>query len=120
MPTPLSPLLPRAVTATLGTLAAVLAFAAGVVGAPLSWILAALAVLCALFAGVSGFQVPLFTIGRPLVKASWIAPLGTVAALLVEHAHSLPDGYMRGALLTAAVVCVGLAGIPLPSPGGER
>lgn len=117
VPTPLAPLLPAAVTAALGTLAAVLGFAAGVVIAPLSWVLALAAMLCALFAGLAGFQVPRFTVGSPLVKASLIGPLTTGAAILVDHATTLPEGYVRAALLTLAVLCVGLAGVPLPVPG---
>jgi hypothetical protein len=116
-----APLLSGRATAALGIFSVVLGFAAGVTPAPLSWMLAGVAMVAALFGGIAGIQVPRFAVGRPLVKASWIAPLGTTAGLLIDHANTLPDGLVRGVLLTLAVVCVGLAGIPFPSNrGGER
>lgn len=121
-PTPASTaaLVSKPVAAVLAGLAAVLGFGAGVLSAPASWVLAALAVILALLAGVTGFKVPKFTVGRPLVKATWIGPLATIAGFLVDYALTLPDGYLKGALAAAAIACVGLAGIPLPGPRGAR
>lgn len=118
-PTPhTAALVSKPVMAILAALAAILGFGAGVVSAPASWALAAAAVVLALFAGVTGFTVPKFAVGRPLVKAGWIAPLTTVAGFLVDYAVTLPEGYLKGALVTAAIVCVGLAGVPFPAPRG--
>lgn len=116
-----APLLSKSMAGVLAVLATILGFGAGVVDAPASWILAAVAMVLALVAGVSGFKVPKFTVGRPLVKASWIGPLSTIALFLVDYSTTLPDGYFKGGLIAAAIVCVGLAGVPLPSPrGGGR
>lgn len=113
-----APLVSKPVAALLAALATILGFGAGVVSAPASWVLAVAALISALFAGVTGFKVPKFTVGRPLVKAGWIGPLATIAGFLVDYAVSLPDGPLKGGLLVGAVVCVGLAGVPLPSPRG--
>jgi hypothetical protein len=115
-----APTVSKPVAAILATLATVLGFGAGVLPSPASWALAATAVILALLAGVTGFAVPRFTVGRPLVKASWIAPLGAVAGFLVDYAATLPEGYGKGGLMAAAIVCVGLAGVPLPAPRGGR
>lgn len=113
-----APLLSKPVAALLAVLAAALGFGAGVLAAPASWILAGTACILALAAGVTGFAVPRFTVGRPVVKASWIGPLATLAGLLVDYAVSVPDGPLKGGLMVAAILCVGLAGVPLPGPRG--
>jgi hypothetical protein len=115
-PSPLAapPLVSGAVAAILATLAALGGFAAGILSSPQSWIVAALALLCAVVAGVKGFDVPKFAVGRPLVKAALIGPLTTVAGLAIDYALTLPEGYLKGAFGVAAIVCVGLAGVPLP------
>lgn len=113
---PPRPLVPPAVAAVLAVLSTLAGFAAGLLSSPASWICAALALVLALVAGVVGFKVPSFTVGRPLVKATMVAPLVGVAGLLVQLATGLPEGYARGGLLLAAVVCAGLAGAPLPQP----
>jgi hypothetical protein len=113
-PSAAPPLISGAVAAVLAALATVGGFAAGILSSPQSWIVAALAVACAVVAGVKGFDVPKFTVGRPLVKAALIGPLTTVAGLAIDYAITLPGGYLRGALGVVAIVCVGLAGVPLP------
>lgn len=110
------PLVSGPVAAVLATLAAVGAFAAGILSAPASWVVAALACVLALVAGVTGFDIPRFAVGRPIVKASLIAPLTTIAGFLVDYAHTLPEGYVKGGLGVLAVVCVGLTGVSLPRP----
>jgi hypothetical protein len=107
---------PAWLASILGGLAAVGGFAAGLLSSPASWVVASLAVLLALVAGVTGFQVPDFTVGRPVVKGAWIGPLTTFAGLLVNHASTLPEGYLKGLLLMLAIVCAGAAGVPLPRP----
>lgn len=114
------PLISGPLAAVLATLAAVGAFTAGILPAPGSWILAALACVLALVAGVTGFRVPDFAVGRPLVKASLVAPLTTIAGFVVDYAFTLPEGYVKGGLTVLAIVCVGLAGVPLPRPRGGQ
>lgn len=90
--------------------------AAAVVPSPLSWGLAALALLAGGIAGLVS-KVPAFLVGKPLVSPALALTFGTGAAVLVEQAFQQPEGLARASTLMVAVVLSGLAGKPLPMPG---
>lgn len=112
------PAVPPAVKFILG-LAAPMAFgAAQVVPYPGGWVLAIISVACALGGGVA-VQVPTWLAGRPILRGSFPAVLGPLAALLVQHSGAASDSVERGASLLGAIVLAGLAGVALPQPTRE-
>lgn len=106
-------------SAVFAVLAPVLGALALAVPSPWSWAAAALAVLAAAGAGLAT-HVPLFLVGRPLVSAPLAGALASLAAYLVDAAFTAPPGWTQAAFLAGAVVCAGVAGVPVPSPRSAR
>jgi hypothetical protein len=103
----------------LAVLAPVLGALALAVPSPWSWTAAALAVLAAAGAGLAT-RVPGFLVGRPLVSAPLAGALATLSGYLLQQSLSEPAGWIQAAFLAGAVVCAGVAGVPLPSPRAAR
>lgn len=103
----------------LAVLAPVLGALALAVPSPWSWTAAALAVLAAAGAGLA-VRVPEFLIGRPLVSAPLAGALASLAAFLANEALTAPPGWTQAAFLAGAVVCAGVAGVPVPRPRSAR
>lgn len=91
---------------------------ASVAPPPWSWVAAIAALLAAGVAGLVS-KVPAFLVGRPLVSPALALAFFTVAGALVDQAMATPEGLGRAGLLSAAVLCSGLAGKPLPTPGAH-
>lgn len=107
------PALPAWALPILALATAVLPGLAGVTPYPWGWVLAIVAVACGLLAGVN-VRVPVWLEGRPIVRGSFATVAGTAVASLVPLFAAAPDSTERGAILLAAVVLSGLAGVPLP------
>jgi hypothetical protein len=89
------------------------------VPSPWSWVAAALAILTAAGAGFVT-TVPKFLVGRPFVSPAAAGVLGTLSGYLFQQSTDAPEDWPRALLLAGAVVCAGLAGVPLQAPGARR
>lgn len=79
-----------------------------------AWVTFAVFALATVAALIAGIGTPSPFNGRPVLSGSAAALAGGVATALFPISEALPEGFAKNAVLAAAVLLAGAAGIALP------